>query len=200
MSWLFGRSGKYRQRSTLGPSQQPLFNQMQSALQGRGAGGAFGNIADYYRGLMSDDSADFQAFAAPEQRRFREETIPGLSEQFAGMGAGNLSSSGFRNAAVSAGTDLSERLGAIRAQLRQQGVQGLQNLAQFGLSPQFTANYYEPGTTGFMGYVGQGLGGALAGAAGGIPGMIAGGLSGIMQARQQNQPQQNQNYGYGGQR
>lgn len=168
MSFLFGKKGGYSQRSRLGPEQQGLYGQMQSALQGRGAGGAFGQAADYYRGLMSDDSADFQAFAAPEQRRFREETIPGLSEQFAGMGAGGLSSSGFRNAAVGAGTDLSERLGAIRAQLRQQGAQGLTQMGQFGLGD-FNENIYTAGQPGLLDFAGPALGaigGPILGAAG----------------------------------
>lgn len=152
-----GSPGKYQQRSTLGPEQQPLYQQLQQALQGQGAGGAFGQSADYYRDLLSDDSQNFQAFAAPEQRRFNEETIPGLAEQFAGMGSGGLSSSGFRNAAVNAGTDLSERLGAIRAQLRQQGAQGLSGLGQFGLG-NFNENIYKQGQPGLIDTIGQGIG------------------------------------------
>jgi hypothetical protein len=167
MSFFTGRRGRYKQRSTLAPEQQPLFAQLQAALQGQGAGGAFGNIADYYRDLLSNDSQAFNAFAAPEQRRFQEETIPGLAEQFAGMGSGGLSSSGFRNAGVQAGTDLSERLGAIRAQLRQQGAQGLSNLGQFGLSPQFNENIYEAGQPGLLDFAGPALG--AAGAAFGGP-------------------------------
>jgi hypothetical protein len=169
-SWFAGTPGKYEQKSTLGPEQQGLYQQMQQALQGQGAGGAFGQAADYYRGLLSDDSADFQAFAAPEQRRFREETIPGLSEQFAGMGSGGLSSSGFRNAAVNAGTDLSERLGSIRAQLRQQGAQGLNQMGQFGLG-NFNENIYRQGQPGLVDTLGQGLG--IAGAMYGGPGGAA---------------------------
>lgn len=173
MSFLFGRRGKYKQRSTLAPEQQGLFAQLQAALQGQGAGGAFGNVADYYRDLMSNDSQAFNAFAAPEQRRFKEDIIPGLSEQFAGMGAGGLSSSGFRNAGIQAGTDLSERLGAIRAQLRQQGAKGLSNLGQFGLSPQFNENYYEAGKPGLIDAAGPALGAAGA-AFGGPAGAAAG--------------------------
>lgn len=160
MSFFTGTPGRFEQRSTLGPEQQGLYAQMQAALQGRGAGGAFGTSADYYRNLLSDDSADFNAFAAPEQRRFREEIIPGLSEQFAGMGSGGLSSSGFRNAAVNAGTDLSERLGAIRAQLRQQGAQGLNQMGQFGLG-NFNENIYRPGQPGLFDTIGQGIGSAI---------------------------------------
>lgn len=144
-----GSPEKFQSQSVLGNEQQPLYQQLLAANQGEGAGGSFGESADYFRNLLSNDSEDFNAFANPELRRFNEQTIPGLSEQFAGMGSGGLSSSGFRNAAVSAGTDLSERLGAIRAQLRQQGAQGLANLGQQGLG-QFKENIYRPATPGFL--------------------------------------------------
>ncbi len=49
------------------------------------------------------------------------------------MGAGGLSSSGFRNAQIQGATDLSERLGQLRAQLRQSAAQGLMGVGQFGL-------------------------------------------------------------------
>lgn len=176
MSFLTGRPGYYEQKSTLTPGQQSLHDQYLKSLNQQGAGGAFGTTADYYRDLLSDDSKNFQAFAAPEQRRFREEIIPGLSEQFAGMGSGALSSSGFRNAAVNAGTDLSERLGAIRAQLRQQGAQGLAGLAQGGLSP-VTENVYHQGQPGLIDSLGTGLGiagGAFLGPAGAAAGNLAG--------------------------
>lgn len=158
-----GQPGKYQYRNTLGPEQQPLYQQMLAALSDKGAGGAFGSAADYYRDLLSDDSTNFNAFAAPEMRRFNEEIIPGLSEQFAGMGSGGLSSSGFRNAAVNAGTDLSERLGAIRAQLRQQGAQGLNQMGQFGLG-QFGQTTYTPPKPGLLDYAGQGIGNIIPGA------------------------------------
>lgn len=157
MSFLLGTKGRYRQLPTLGKEQQPLYGQLQAAATGRGAGGAFGEAGDYYRDLLGNNSEDFKAFAAPEMRRFNEDIIPSLSEQFAGMGSGALSSSGFRNAAVNAGTDLSERLGAIRAQLRQQGAQGLMGLGQQGLG-QFNENIYEQPTTGLLGAAAQGLG------------------------------------------
>jgi hypothetical protein len=180
MGFFTGKKGKWEQKSRLGPEQQPLYQQMLAAMQGQGAGGSFGAAADYYRDLLSDDSQTFNAFAAPEQRRFNEEIIPGLSEQFAGMGSGGLSSSGFRNAAVNAGTDLSERLGAIRAQLRQQGAQGLSNMGQFGLQ-QFNENVYTKGQPGLLDQIGPGLGaaaGTIFGPAGtAIGGAIGGGVS-----------------------
>lgn len=154
---LFGRPEQNYQQSTLGPEQQGLFNQLTQAGQAPGAGGAFGQSADYYRGLLSDDSQDMNAFSAPELRRFNEQTIPGLAEQFAGMGSGGLSSSGFRNAAVNAGADLSERLGSIRAQLRQQGAQGLQGIGQAGLG-NYTENIHRPETFGLAGGFAEGFG------------------------------------------
>jgi len=148
-SFLFGDPEKNYQQSTLGPEQQPLYQQLQGAAMGPGAGGAFGTSADYYRDLLSNNPEDYQRFMAPEMRQFNEQIIPGLSEQFAGMGSGGLSSSGFRNAAVGAGTDLSERLGAIRANLRQQGAQGLFQIGQQGLG-QYNENIHRPATQGIV--------------------------------------------------
>ena len=173
MSFFRGTPERWEQRSTLNPQQRPIESQLYGAAQGPGAGGAFGSAADYYRGLLSDNNSTFNAFAAPEQRRFQQETIPGLAEQFAGMGSGGLSSSGFRNAAVSAGTDLAERLGAIRAQLRQQGAQGLMGLGQQALQP-YQENILRPGTEGFLssaigpalGAIGTAVGGPVLGAIG----------------------------------
>ncbi len=142
-----GARPKFKSVSTLTKAQQPLHEQLLKAGMEPGAGGAYGTAADYYRDLLSNDSQTAQMMFAPEMRRFHEEIIPGLSEQFAGMGAGNLASSGFRNAAVGAGTDLSERLGAIRARLRAEGAQGLFNIGQAGLNP-VKENIYMQGQPG----------------------------------------------------
>jgi hypothetical protein len=148
--FLFGSPEVRENVSTLRPDQEPLASQAINAGLGKGAGGAFGDSADYYRNLLSDDSADYNAFAAPAMRQYNEQIVPGLSEQFAGMGAGGLSSSGFRNAQISGATDLSERLGAIRANLRQAGAQGLQNIGQSGLQ-NFSQNMVtEQGTQGLI--------------------------------------------------
>lgn len=135
--------------SRLRPDQEPLSQQAINAGMGKGAGGAFGGAADYYYNNLSDNPADFEAFAAPERRAYNEQIIPDLAEQFAGMGSGNLSSSGFTNAAIGAGTDLTERLAQIRANLRSQSAQGLQNIGQSGLQP-FGQNVIRPATPGFL--------------------------------------------------
>lgn len=158
---LFGggnQKTQFQQRPTLSKQQRPIFNQLTNAAQAPGAGGAFGDSADYYRSLLSDDSEDYNAFAAPEMRQYREQILPGIAEQFAGFGAGGLSSSGFNNAASGAGTDLAERLGAIRASLRQQGAQGLQNIGNQSLGTQFTGNFARPPAEGGFNSFGQGLG------------------------------------------
>lgn len=148
--FLTGSPEKHKRVSTLRKEQEPLYKQLTQAGQQEGAGGAFGTAADYYRNLLSDNPADLQAFTAPEERKFREDIIPGINEQFAGMGAGGLSSSGFQNATVNAGTDLAERLGAIRAGLRQQGAAGLAGIGQAGLQNFSQDVMTQPGTQGLL--------------------------------------------------
>lgn len=152
-----GQNAQRENVSLLRPYQENLHRQSVRAAQRRGAGGAFGDVADYYRNNLSDNSADFNAFAAPEIRRYNEDIIPGLSEQFAGMGSGGLSSSGFRNAAVGAGTDLSERLGAIRANLRQQSAQGLMGIGQQALNPYTSNMETQESSPGFLASAAPGI-------------------------------------------
>lgn len=157
--FFLGSPGKFQQQSLLGPEQRGLYNQLLSSSMGRGAGGAFGQSADYYRDLLSNQGGDFEAFARPEMRQFQEDIIPSLAEQFAGAGYGGIGGSGFKNAATRAATDLSERLASIRASLRQNAAQGLMGLGQQGLG-RFNENFYQPPTAGFLGNLATGLGGA----------------------------------------
>jgi hypothetical protein len=136
--------------SNLRPEQEGLYQQAVNAGMGPGAGGAFGQAADYYRNNLSDNPADFNAFAAPQLRQYNQDIVPGISEQFAGMGAGGLSSSGFRNAQVQGATDLSERLGAMRANLRQSAAEGLQNIGRQGLQNYSQNMVTEPGSEGVL--------------------------------------------------
>jgi hypothetical protein len=169
-----GSPEKRENVSTLRPEQEGLYNQLIQAGQQPGAGGAFGTSADYFRGLLSDNSADYNAFAAPALRQYREEIVPGIAEQFAGMGAGGLSSSGFRNAQIQGATDLSERLGAMRAQLRQSGAQGLQNIGQLGLGNYSQNMVTKPGTSGFLSAIAPAVGTAAGAYLGGPGGAAAG--------------------------
>lgn len=196
--FFFGSKPKTKYQSNLSKEQQPLLQQLFAAIQGGGAGGAYGDAADYFRDLISPDSQTAQAMFAPEMRNFNEEIIPGLAEQFAGMGSGGLSSSGFRNAGVAAGTDLQERLANIRAQLKQQGAQGLMNLGQQGLQ-QYGENTYQPGTEGFLSTVASGVGGAFGGGFGktfgqGVGNMASNWLN--QSTKGQSNPYGNKNGGY----
>lgn len=179
MSFFTGAPERHERVSTLMGGQQDVLKQLLAAIQGTGAGGAFGGASDFWQKILSDDPNLMQQFFAPEQRKFQQDIIPGLSEQFAGMGAGGLSSSGFRNQAVQAGTDLAERLGAIRANLKGQAAQGLTGLGQMGLGNYSQDVVSQQGSGGFLeqimpmlaqagiGYFTGGLGGAAAPIAGG---------------------------------
>lgn len=141
----------------LTPEQMENFKQLQGAIKGPGAGGAFGDVADYYRGNLSNNPQDFDAFAAPSMRQYNQDIVPGISEQFAGMGSGGLTSSGFRNSQIQGATDLSERLGTLRANLRQQSASGLANLGQLGLG-NYSENVRDQPQPGFAQAAGEGLG------------------------------------------
>jgi len=93
------------------------------------------------------------------------------------MGSGGLSSSGFRNAAVNAGADLSERIAAIRAQLRQQGAQGLFQTGQQGLQ-RHVENIHQPASPGLFQSAASGIGNFAGQAAGNYFSGGAGGASG----------------------
>jgi hypothetical protein len=173
-NFLFGTPEKRENVSSLRPEQEQLYNQLQQANLQPGAGGSFGTAADYYRGLLSDNNADMEAFAAPEMRRYREDIIPGLSEQFAGMGAGGLSSSGFRNAQTQGAVDLSERLAQMRANLRQSAAQGLTNIGQMGLNPYSQNMVTEQGSPGLLSQVAPAAGTAIGAYFGGPAGASAG--------------------------
>ena len=171
-SFLGGTPDQIQQISNLRPDQEALSNQLVQAGKEKGAGGAFGDVADYYRGNLSDNPADFNAFAAPALRQYNQDIMPGIAEQFAGYGSsgsGSLSSSGFQNAQVQGATDLSERLGALRANLRQNSASGLANIGQLGLQS-FQTNRDVPGTPGFLSQI--------APAAGAVAGTIFGGPAG----------------------
>lgn len=172
MSFLSGSPSQIVQAPLLNPEQQAL----QSQVTGVAKSG-LGDVQNYYRNILSNNPTEFAAFAAPEIRRFQEETVPGLSHQFAGMGAGALSSSGFRNAQVAASTDLAERLAQIRANLRQNAAQGLSGLTSQALQPTMQ-NINIPGNTGFLEQVLPQILAAAGGAAFGPGGAIGGNFLG----------------------
>lgn len=148
MSFWTGTGPQIKQVSGLSPQQEDLQRQLLAAMSGGAGAGGFGQIGDYYRDLLGG-SQTYDALAAPEMRQFREETVPGLAEQFAGLGAGGSFGSSFTSAQAQAGAGLAERLAALRAQLRQQGAQGLMGMGQQALNP-YMQNIMIPRTPGFL--------------------------------------------------
>ena len=145
-NFFMGTPSSIDQITTQSKGQQGLSNQLMQMLSG---GGGLGGLQDYFKQMMGNDESAFNQFAAPEMRRFNQDIIPSLANQFAGMGSGALSSSGFRNAAVGAGADLSERLAAMRAGLRQNAVGQLGNFYGQSQQPQFE-NVYRPRSPGLL--------------------------------------------------
>lgn len=178
---FLGSPEKHKRISTLTQEQQDLLSQLQQALQG-GNEGAFGSAADYYRQILNDNPELMEQFFSPEMRKFNQEIIPGLSEQFAGLGSGALSSSGFRNSAVQAGTDLQERLAAMRANLKSQAAQGLSGLGQLGLGNYTQDVVTQPGPEGLFSQLGPslvnaGIGYLTSGPAGAATSVASGGIN-----------------------
>jgi hypothetical protein len=198
MGLFSGRPERFDQISMLTPEQQALQSNRIGALQAPGAGGAFGGVADAYRDYLDPNGQAYQSFAAPYQRQYNEEIIPGLAEQFAGMGSGALSSSGFSNSAAREGTNLTERLAALRANLRMQGAQGLSMLGQQSLTPT-VENIHRPATQGFLPQFLQGaapgIGMALGSALGPLGSLAGAGLSSLWSRLNQNPNLENRGSG-----
>ena len=113
--------------------QQGLLNQMMQMLSPQGQIGQ-----GYQQGLglqqqyMNPSSEAVNQFTQPYMNEFNQQTVPGLAERFAGMGAmgGGLSSSGFGQSLSSAGGNLQAQLAQLKAGLGQQAAQSL--MGQYG--------------------------------------------------------------------
>ncbi len=136
-------------RNMRGQGQQDI-TQNQNYMQGQ----------DWLSSLFNDQDF-FKNMEAPMQRNFEENTIPELSNRFAGMGSGgSLGSTAFRNQLAREGSNLHTNMAAMRGQMQQQGVgqamnyaqQPFQNLLQMlGIGTTPTQNTYTPANMGIMG-------------------------------------------------
>ena len=194
MSSFLGTPSRVDQINQLSPGQNQVQNQLNSAAMGQPSSGAFGQASNYYQDLLSGND-NYNAMAAPEMRQFNEETMPGLAEQFAGMGAGGSFGGSFRSATAQAGAGLAERLASMRAGLRQQGAQGMMNIGQQSLVPHMQ-NMQVPSTPGMahglVNMAGSALsmfGGGALGALGSQAGM--GIISSLMAKKEANQNNEN---------
>ena len=128
---------------------------------------------DYLSKILSQDPEMMKQFEAPMQREFNEQIVPGLAEQFSGMGA--RSSSGFNQAMGQQAGSLAERIAAMRAGL------GMQASGMAGDYAQMPFQQAMQGQTLGLSRMGLGLGtpafgqqafGATSGAAQGIMGGV----------------------------
>jgi len=86
----------------------------------------FDELKDYTPQLMQD--TEFGPIADLARKQFREETVPGLAEQFAG--AGGLNSSALIGQLGKAGSDLESKLAAMKSQYGLERAGTLGSLAQ----------------------------------------------------------------------
>jgi hypothetical protein len=157
---------------TMNSGQKKLLKQMTSMLSNKGSlgQGMQGGI-DLQRQLMDPSSQAVEQFAQPYMNQFNQQTIPNLSERFAGMGAmgGGLSSSGFGQSLGAAGGNLQAMLAQLKAGLGQQAAQSLMghysNLSNQSLSAQPFAYMRQQEAPGMGGGFMQGFG------QGGFPGL-----------------------------
>jgi hypothetical protein len=114
---------KAQQFPTLSPEQQGFQNKILELL-----GGQLG------------EGQDFESFSAPYKRQFQEQTIPGLSERFAGLGG--LSSSGFTQSLGQAGAGLNEQLASL---FEGQKMKKFQSLLPFAFQQRFSTGIQPQG-------------------------------------------------------
>jgi hypothetical protein len=158
--WL-GKEGEFKRVSPLRPEQEEAYRNYLDAVKGGQA-----EAAEYYRKILSDDPEVYQQLFAPEMQQFQQETMPSLAEQYAGLGSGAISSSGFQQTAAKAGADLSERLASMRAKLKGEAAGSLAGLEAGALKP-IDYTYYQQ-DPGFLQQIAP-VAGAAAGAAYGGP-------------------------------
>lgn len=167
----------YDKIDALTPEQGSFLQQLMQMLGGMGMQGGQAGI-QHYLDILSNKPGAFEAFEAPMKRQFNEQVMPGIAEQFAGVGG--LSSSAFPQQMAQAGKGLSENLASMRAGLQGQAAQGLmgglQGLGGLGLGTK--AFGFAPKQSGMFGNLFGGMGGGL----GQGMGMMGGG--GIMQLLQ----------------
>lgn len=136
-SGMFGGGGS---KTKMKPYNKESLSSLLGLLSGQGfipgsqGAGIFGAGGDYIQNLLSGNPEAFKSFEAPFKRQFEEETIPKLTNQFAGLGtgAGALSSSGFQNSLAREGGRLSESLAALRSGLQ---MQALPQALQYSQAP-----------------------------------------------------------------
>lgn len=168
-SFLSGNPEKFTQLPTQTPEQQQFLSQMFSQLGLTGPTGQNYNQAQGYLSTLmggpQGGSQAYEQFASPYRTQFQQQTLPSISERFAGMGGGlggATSGSGFAQALGGAGAQHESNLASLFANL-QRGAAGqsmgqYNTLAGMGLGVSPFENLYQPQTGGLIGGMGPGIG------------------------------------------
>lgn len=158
-----GKSGSTLNKNQLKGLDQVLNDVMGMRRQGQQditQNQGFQSGQNWLNNLFNDENF-FNAFEAPLQRQFNEQTIPELANRFGSMGSGgSLGSTAFRNQANREAGNLSSNIAALRGGMQQQGVnqslnyaqqpfQNMMQLLQTALQP--TKTTYQPPSMGFLG-------------------------------------------------
>jgi hypothetical protein len=122
---LYGKPEKLKKLDTLNHDQRTalssLLRHLQPNLPNIEQNKTYQEGTNYLSGLLNQSPEAMQKFEAPYLRQFNEQTVPGLAEQFSGMGAQN--SSAFGQTMGSAASGLQENLAALRGGLGLQASQ-----------------------------------------------------------------------------
>jgi len=155
--FLFGAPPETKKLTTMNSGQKALLSQLMKMLNPQGGlGQGMSEGVDLQRQLMDPSSQAVDQFAQPYMDQFNQQTVPGLAERFAGMGAmgGGLSSSGFGQALGSAGGNLQNQLAALKSGLGQQAAQSLMgqygNMTGQALGQRPFGYVQQQGTQGFL--------------------------------------------------
>lgn len=130
--FLFG-GDKMTKVDTMTKDQKALLSQIMQMVNPQGQlGQGYQQGVGLQQQYMDPNSEAVNQFSQPYMNQFEQQTIPGLAERFAGMGAmgGGLSSSGFGQSLSSAGGNLQAQLAQLKSGLGQQAAQSL--MGQYG--------------------------------------------------------------------
>lgn len=157
---IFGKKDKIKQTPTVSKQQQEFLDWIQ-----QGIASGEGPLADIF-GKFNE--GEFQkGVAEPQIKRFKEELLPQLQEQF--ISGNQLMGSGFQRAQAKAGTDLQSKLAELMYAAKQQHKQNQIGGVNTALGTQQVQNIYKQGDEGALtgllkgisGAAGQGIGGGV---------------------------------------
>ena len=161
-NWFSGTPGSIQALPNFSPEQQGMLGQIVGGLGGQG-----GPMSMGLQNLMQMLSGDDSAFEDQAMRQFNEQIVPGISERFSSMGAGNQGSSAFGQQLGQAGAGLSENLAVHKQGIKNQGMSQLMQMLGIGMTSPFQYQAI-PGQEGGLGKLLSGLGGGLGQAGGQI--------------------------------